>query len=192
MTSNQIALSNIGQRCCFRSGALDPASLSSYSLGRFHVMIDYEKLIPELREWNNGLGIGVEPWISCSGSFQLAVGYTALYWPRFVEFEGYVLREGFSADSFRGFRDQCTGSRRDLEAVMNHLHIAAVHCCDLNSFTAEHALYLGRALRVIYQAKLAWQFPSRKFEVVFDESTKSDLMGYEITFFQPDSTANSS
>ena len=151
-------------------------------------MSDFTKLIPELPEWNNGKGIDVESWIGCSGNFQLAVGYSTLFWPRFVEFEDYVLREGFSIDSFRSFQPQCA-SRRNAEAVMNHLHIAAIHYHDLSSCAAEHALYLGRVLREIYQAKLAWQFPARRFEVVFDESERKDVMAYEITFYQIDNAA---
>jgi hypothetical protein len=147
-------------------------------------MIDYDKLIPELPEWNGGKGIDVQTWIDCSGNFQLAVGYSTVFWPRFVEFEGYVLREGFSIDSLRGFQQQCKGSRRSVEWVMNHRHIGALHYHDFRRFTAEHALYLGRVLREIYQVKLAWQFPSRRFEVIFDESEQPDLMAYEITFYQ--------
>jgi hypothetical protein len=67
---------------------------------------------------------------------------------------------------------------------MNHLHIAAIHYHDLSNCTVQHVLHLGRILREIYQAKLAWQFPSRRFEVVFDESRRDDVMAYEITFYQ--------
>jgi len=152
-------------------------------------MTDYTKLIPELPDWNNGKGIDVESWIGCSGNFQLSVGYSTLFWPRFVEFEGYVLREGFSIESLRGFQEQSSSSRRSSESVMNHLHIAAIHYHDLSHCTAEHALYLGRVLREIYEAKLAWQFPDRQFEVVFDESEREDVMAYEITFHQIDDAA---
>ena len=69
---------------------------------------------------------------------------------------------------------------------MNHLHIAAIHYHDLSNCTVEHALYLGRVLREIYQAKLAWQFPARRFEVLFNEAEQSDVMAYEITFYQSD------
>jgi hypothetical protein len=149
-------------------------------------MIDYAKLIPELPDWNNGKGIDVDSWIGCSGDFQLAVGYSTLFWPRFVELDGYVLREGFSTESLRSFQQQSSPSCRSVEAVMNHLHIAAIHYHDLSHCTADHALYLGRVLREIYQAKLAWQFPDRRFEVVFDESPREDVMAYEITFYQSD------
>jgi hypothetical protein len=150
-------------------------------------MTDYTKLIPELPNWNNGKGITVESWIGCSGNFQLAIGYTTLFWPQFVEFEGYVFREGFSVESLRGFQSQGP-SRKNVEAVMNHLHIAAIHYHDLSNCTIDHALYLGRALREIYQMKLASKFPARRFEVIFDESAREDIMAYEITFYQPDAS----
>jgi hypothetical protein len=149
-------------------------------------MTDFTQLIPELPDWNNGRGIDVETWIGCSGKYQLAVGYSTLFWPRFVVFEGYVLREGFSVESLRGFERQCADSRWSVESVMNHLHIASIHYHDLSAFTTGHALYLGRVLREIYEAKLTWQFPDRQFNVVFDESPKEDLMAYEITFYQVD------
>ena len=52
-------------------------------------------MLPELAEWNNGKGIDLESWVGCSGNFRLAIGYAAIFWPRFVLFEDYILREGF-------------------------------------------------------------------------------------------------
>ena len=66
-------------------------------------MTDFNKLIPEMRDWNNGAGIDVRSWIGCSGSFELAIGYSTIFWPEFVEIERYVLRAGFSLDSLRRF-----------------------------------------------------------------------------------------
>ena len=36
-------------------------------------MIDFNELIPEMRDWNNGAGIDVKSWIGCEGSFRMAV-----------------------------------------------------------------------------------------------------------------------
>lgn len=55
-----------------------------------------DSMKPELAAWNNGLGIDLESWVACEGRFALAVGYASIFWPEFVEFEGYVLRKGFS------------------------------------------------------------------------------------------------
>jgi hypothetical protein len=147
-------------------------------------MTDFNKLIPEMRDWNNGAGIDVEAWIGCEGSFRLAVGYTAIFWPEFVEFEQYVLRAGFSVESLRGFECQCGGDRRRVEAVMNHLHIADIQHHGCEDITRERVVYLGRVFSEIYRAKLAWQFPSRRFEVHFDDSPAEDLTDCELTFIQ--------
>jgi hypothetical protein len=147
-------------------------------------MTDFNELIPEMRDWNNGAGIHVEAWVGCQGSFRLAVGYSSIFWPRFVEFERYVLREGFSVESLRGFERQCGGDRRQIEAVMNHLHIADIHHHGCEDITRERVVYLGRVLSEIYRAKLAWQFPSKRFEVHFDDSQAEHFTDYELTFVQ--------
>jgi hypothetical protein len=54
-------------------------------------------------------------------------------------------------------------------------------CEDINR---DRLLYLGQILREIYQVKLAWQFPNKRFEVMFDDSFQDDLVNYQITFYQ--------
>lgn len=54
---------------------------------------DPNTLIAELPTWNNGEGVDALSWIQMMGSYDLAVGYSLVFWPRFVRFEGYVLRE---------------------------------------------------------------------------------------------------
>ena len=153
-------------------------------------MTDFNELIPEMRDWNNGAGIGIEAWVSSMGSFRLAIGYSTLFWPQFVEFERYVLQEGFSVESLRGFELQCGGDRRRVEAVMNHLHIADIQHHGCEDLTRERVVYLGRVLSEIYRAKLAWQFPSKRFEVHFDDSPAEHLTDYELTFVQIDAVAS--
>ena len=152
-------------------------------------MTDFNELIPEMRDWNNGAGIDIGAWVGCEGSFRLAVGYTAIFWPEFVKFERYVLRAGFSVEGLRGFERQCAGDRRRIEAVMNHLHIADIQYHGCEDITRERVVYLGRVLSEIYRAKLGWQFPSDRFEVNFDDSPTEDLTNYELTFFQTDAVA---
>ncbi|HSA77298.1 MAG TPA: hypothetical protein VLG72_00365 [Nitrospirota bacterium] len=48
-------------------------------------MSDFNKLIPELSDWNNGKGIDVVSWIGCVGDFQKAIGYSVMFWPHFEE-----------------------------------------------------------------------------------------------------------
>lgn len=142
-------------------------------------------MLPELAEWNNGKGIDLESWIGCSGNFRLAIGYSAIFWPRFVLFEDYILREGFKVESVRGFEDQRKGNKRAVEAALNHLHIADLQYCGCEDITEQRVVYLGRILKEIYAAKLAWQFPNRPCEVHFYEpDDRTNVTGFEITFWQ--------
>ena len=152
-------------------------------------MIDYSKLIPELKDWNNGNGIDAQSWIGCSGTFQLAIGYSSIFWPTFVAFEGYVFREGFTIDGIRAWEQQCGTDRKAIESVMNHLHIADTHYSNCPDISRERVVYLGQTLRDIYIAKLAWQFPDRSFTVCFDDSERDNLTDYQLTFFQNDCNA---
>ena len=139
----------------------------------------------ELGDWNGGTGIDLESWIGCEGNFKLAVGYSAIFWPSFVEFDGYILRAGFAVDALRGFEVQTEGDRASVEAVMNHLHIADIQCYGCADLTVDKAVHLGTVLKDIYEAKLRWQFPDRPCRVSFYAPTdETDLIGYEVTFWQ--------
>jgi len=143
---------------------------------------DFSALIPELPEWNNGGGIDPLAWIECVGNYELAAGYSFIFWPGFVRFENYVLREGFSVESLRGFEDACVHDRASIEAVMNHVHIADIHC---NVAASEAQLrYLGRVLKDIHEVKLARDFPELAFEISFNDEDGLDPIDYQLTFRQ--------
>ncbi len=151
--------------------------------------VNFSKLIPELPAWNNGAGIDVESWLSCNGNLQLAIAFSTLFWPRFVEFDDCVLFEGFSAESFQGFMLQTKGSRGSVERVMNHRHLADLFTTAFGAVAEEptpaQLEYLGNVLRDIWQTKLSRDFPGREIKVVFDREEPDDLLEYIVTFFQP-------
>lgn len=143
---------------------------------------NFSALIPELSAWNDGGGIPPDEWISCVGNYELASGYSLIFWPSFVRFEGYVLREGFVEGSLRGFEAMTSHNRSAVENVMNHVHIADIHC---NVEATEDQLrYLGRVLKEIYAVKLAQQFPDLRFEVSFNDEPGLDLIDYQLSFWQ--------
>jgi hypothetical protein len=149
-----------------------------------------ESMRVELATWNNGAGIDLESWIGCAGNFKLAVGYSQIFWPTFENFEGYLLRSGFSLDSLRGFEYSCKKDRRAIESVMNHLHIADIHSYGCDDISRDKIQVIGQALKEIYTAKLAWQFPRLSTQVsLFVPNNPDDLADYEITFFQTDQAA---
>lgn len=139
-------------------------------------------LVPETRDWNAGSGINVADWIGCVGSVEHAIGYGELFWPDFIELDGCVFFAGVNEESYRGFMTQTGGDRRAVQAVLNHRHV-------LDLFagadpTREQVVYLGRLLREIWSAKLAHDFPDRRFVVSFPEEGCEGLLDYEVTFFQ--------
>ena len=145
-------------------------------------VVPMSELIPETRDWNGGSGISIESWIGCIGSIEHAIGYGELFWPEFVELDGCVFFAGVMETSYRGFLEQTGGDKRAVEAVLNHRHIL-----DLFSGaqpTHQQVVYLGRLLREIWAAKLAHDFPNRRFVVSFPEEECEGLLDYEVSFFQ--------
>ena len=144
---------------------------------------DFDTLLPELRMWNNGDGISAQGWIGCIGTYPLAIGYSLVFWPRFVRFEQYVLREGFSEAALRGFEGQAGSSRASVEWVMNHVHLADIHC-NAESPTEAQLRYLGRVLTEIHAVKLSADFPDLRFEVEFNDEPGLDPIDYQLSFWQ--------
>src|SRR5438045_832096 len=144
-----------------------------------------ESMKEELGRWNNGAGIDLESWTSCVGNFGLAVGYLTVFWPEFTEFEGYILRRNFSEQSLRGFESREGSTRKSVECVMNHIHIASIHCGDDDGLAEDRVRVLGNALKEIHQAKLAWQFPHAPCIVEFHQPEAGcDIADYQLSFWQ--------
>ena len=137
---------------------------------------------PELAAWNNNEGISLEAWVECSGTFSLAVGYTTLFWPEFVCFEGYVLRKDFSEDALRGFEAQ-NANAKSVQWVMNHLHLMDVQHLGCEDISSDKLAFLGETLASIYKIKLASDFPSISCEVEFlSPADVDDVEGYQLSF----------
>jgi hypothetical protein len=147
---------------------------------------NYAALIPELPTWNNGAGIDPESWIGCVGNFELAAGYSFIFWPSFIEFEGYIFREsGFCEDNLRAWERSTSNDRQAVEAVINHVHLLDLHSYGTPA-TEPQLRYLGRVLRDILDTKLKRDFPDRSFQVTFNDEPDLDLIDYEVTFWQID------
>jgi len=147
---------------------------------------DVNALIPELKDWNNGEGIDAEAWIGCMGNAELAIGYSLIFWPKFVRFKNYIIRAGLSnLDYIDGWEQRCKGDRGATESVVNHLHIVDIHSYGKNGTEAQ-IRYLGRTLKHIHEVKLRSEFPDLKFEVYFNDEPGLDIMDYQLTFWQID------
>jgi hypothetical protein len=142
-------------------------------------------MVTELQKWNNGKGIDLGSWINCSGSFSLAVGYTTIFWPEFVAFDGYILRGGFCENTLRSFESADGYDRKAVERVMNHLHIADIQHYGCEDISKDKLQILGSSLQEIYSVKLKAQFPHAPCVVEFYQpEVDDDLWGYQISFWQ--------
>ncbi|MBA1349719.1 hypothetical protein [Rhizobium sp. WYCCWR 11146] len=139
----------------------------------------------ELAAWNDGRGISLRDWTANSGNFSLAVGYSEIFWPRFVAFEKYVLVDGFNIEGLRSFEQNPEATRQSIEWVMNHFHIADIQHSACTDMAGDKLAILGERLREIYMAKLGWQFPDRTFVVEFVQPERADdFPDYQMSFCQ--------
>ena len=144
----------------------------------------------ELARWDegNGNGIDLEGWTYFEGNFSLAVGYATIFCPNFFEFEDYILLGEGEIDedyirNLRSFENRTYSTPRSVEATLNHFHIADLH--RHYDLTVDKILFLGEALKAIYEARLACLFPSKPCVVEFlHPEDIEDLFGYQITFWQ--------
>jgi hypothetical protein len=83
---------------------------------------------------------------------------------------------------------QTRGNRRAVESVINHRHIVDLFVNPKLQPTRDQLVYIGRALKDIWSAKLRRDFPTRDITVSFPEGEYSELTDYEITFFQNEHT----
>ncbi len=139
----------------------------------------------ELQAWNGGQGIDLASWIGCEGRFALAVGYSTVFWPEFVEIDGYVVREGTSRENIAMWAAQDGSTRKSVEAMINHEHLADIQYVGCPDCSSDKLRVLGNVLKEIYEAKLAYRFPTKTFCVsLFIPEDEEDLGSYEITFWQ--------
>ena len=145
---------------------------------------DFSKLIPELKDWNEGKGIDIQDWIWAVSSLEHAVGIGSLFWPAFVEHDGAVfLALGFTPKACNDFKEQTERGKRAVEEVLNHRHIS-----DLFRWSTppkhEMLIHVGRLMKEMWECKLKRDFPGKSFTVSFPEQESDDPLAYEVTFFQ--------
>ena len=136
-----------------------------------------DDLITDLKNY----GPSAEGWLFNFGNFDLAVGYTLIFWPRFIVIDDYVLRHGATKKNLLDFLKTTNGNSIATQAIMNQIHISDLHFKNINEAQAR---YLGKTLRAIHNAKLGVDFPDRTFVVKFNDEPGLNLLDYELTFWQ--------
>ena len=148
-----------------------------------------ESMQDELGAWNNGQGVDLETYISCTGNFSLAVGYSTIFCPQFVEFEDYIIQANEVDDqliqSIRSFESSPNSTPQSVEWVINHLHIADIQHHGCEDLSLDKILILGESLKQIYEARLNFIFPNKPCTVEFYKPENTDdLYDYQLSFWQ--------
>jgi hypothetical protein len=100
------------------------------------------------------------------GNHWAAQNLAGLFWPRFMEVDGYVLvADHFEPDTFAEFREQRPDNRPAVEDLINHVHVLEIAGPDARPEA------VGQACRHIMQAwrdELDSTFPGRELTVDWD------------------------
>ena len=155
-------------------------------------MNDIQNLIPEIKEWqkHHDEKFDVEDWIAIEGNIKLALGYSFIFWPDFMEHENSVfLKSHFSIENYNEWKKvDYVEYFSQIESVINHIHILDLFAeveGKQREVSKDQIIYLGNVLREIYATKLKSQFQDKKFVVTFNgDEEVDDLIDYELSFHQ--------
>ena len=141
--------------------------------------------MPETWDWMDDEDGAVRALLATSGSVELAVAYSFIFWPRFVVIDDHVVRANKDAEDVAAWSKSTGGRREAVEGMLNHIHIKDLHQHG-GEPNEKQLRYLGRLLAHIHRVKLAADFPDRLFQVDFNDEPGLELVTYQLTFWQVD------
>ena len=129
----------------------------------------------------NGEAFTLLDYLYGVANIELAIAFTALFWPEFTEHKGGVFFAiGFSEQLYDQWHEALKGDLVGIEQVMNHRHVADLLPGSENT-SSENVLYLGQKIAEMWESRLARLYPKRRFSVRCYRDEDSDV---EITFTQ--------
>jgi hypothetical protein len=148
-------------------------------------MTDFNELIPELSLWNDGKGIDVDLWINGIGSFEHAIAYGNLFWPKFVEHDGCIFVGGVDSKNYKIWLKKLRGDKAAIERLLNHLHLDDLFP-NASARTMKQKIYLAKLIKEMWESKLKRDFPELEFEVILIdcEASGDDWKDCQITVVQ--------
>lgn len=135
--------------------------------------------LPRIAGWRAAIGddeFGVLDYLGQQGGATLAVAFTELFWPRFVEHRGCILlAHHFDERGFEQWWTRLDGDCGAIEATVNHLHLWDVFDPEAEDVPAQAMRHLADVLAKTWRAALHEQFPDR--EVVVEVSDTPEDYG---------------
>ena len=143
-------------------------------------------LLPDYQSWQRAQSGEFTLWnyIDVRTDLQVAAAFGKLFWPDFIEHDGYVLlAEQFDPASVAQWRQELGDDRAAVERMVNHVHVYDL----FNNNPADTdktalAAYLGQVLAQCWHHALHAAFPDKRFTVEY--TSEPDDYGPTISFAQ--------
>lgn len=138
--------------------------------------------LTDFQQWKkaNDNDFSLWDYLFGSANIEIAIAFTKLFWPDFVEHEGGIfLSEAFDSQIYEQWKIELGNDVAAIEQVMNHQHIDDILPGAENAST-DNLLYLGQALAQMWESRLKSLYPQRRFQVKCDR----DEHTVAVTFFQ--------
>ncbi|MBE9094266.1 hypothetical protein [Tychonema sp. LEGE 07203] len=138
--------------------------------------------LSDFQQWKKANGDDFSLWDYLFGSanIEIAIAFTKLFWPDFVEHEGGIfLSEAFNSQIYEQWKIELGNDVAAIEQVMNHQHIDDILPGAQNA-SSDNLLYLGQALAQMWESRLKSLYPQRRFQVKCDRDEDTVV----VTFFQ--------
>lgn len=149
--------------------------------------MELEDLVPKAKNWTSDgctEDLALETWVAMVGNFELAIGYSVVFWPRFKMVGDSIVRHEVQPSNYSMWLSRLDGDIEAVERTINHLHILDLHHIGCEDASAERLRVLGEITRQSTEAKLRLEYPQRDFVVSFAVGDPEDLSQYELTFWQ--------
>lgn len=151
---------------------------------------DWCRLFPEIADWiENDANMRDLDRGCLALSFARADAALALaefFWPSFVVIDDMVFRafsdDAGQAEAIAQGIDNAKGNKAAVEWALNHEHFW--HLVQDSPPTPQAAMRWGALVREMRSAKLARDFPDRKFVVELHTGPDVEMMDHQITFYQ--------
>jgi hypothetical protein len=91
----------------------------------------------------------------------VAVAVASMFWPQLIEHEGGVfLAESFSKEAFDQWHAQLHGDMREIERMMNHVHLGdLIHA--FTQLSTENQQFFANALFNCWRCRVRCAYPER-------------------------------
>src|SRR4051812_441267 len=162
--------------------------------GKPHLDASLLPIYQEYRAVEGNEDISLWTYVNMRADLDLAIAFSKLYWPDFVEIEGYVfLAETYNHTLFQLWKHDPKIERHEIEAFCNTVRIRDrfLNSSEIlerptsNLFSDALLDYFAQVLMKCWRHALTEVFPERKF--VFESWRDNEGLGGvspEITFYQ--------